>query len=352
MSQSGQLKVNHGITRRNVIALASIAGTTVLTSSFVTRSAFADLGCCPSVDRNGNGRDRNHRDCDVGHRSWDHRYGDPDSHHHVCQGSASGAGGGGGGSGGGGAGGGGSAGGGAGGGGGNAGGNGSGRAENGGGDSWDFGFGSGATGSNSGGASSGGGGGLACFLAGTKILTETGERAVEDLRAGDKLPTIEGRIRAIKRVQSWAAHRRLDQKWCDDVAPIKVCRSALGANLPDIDLYLSPHHSLYVDSALVPVGHLVNGKSIVRCSKYDAESITYFHIEFEDHQVIWAHGASVESLLTKSMTPYAPIYSGGRRFELSSRLRSAISPWFDKRTTFDMIRDRIEERSESDFAIG
>lgn len=190
-------------------------------------------------------------------------------------------------------------------------------------------------------------GGIACFLQGTRIFTDAGEKTVETLQAGDKLPALSGLLRTVKKVRSWSAKREPGQKWNDDVAPIKVCRSALGQYIPARDLYLSPLHALYVDGVLIAARNLVNGRSIVRCSDYDAETVTYFHIELDDHQVIWAEGAPVESLLTDAMVPFAPIWSGGRRFELKSRLRSAISPVVDRRTTFDRVRDRIEARSEA-----
>lgn len=192
-------------------------------------------------------------------------------------------------------------------------------------------------------------GGIACFLQGTRIFTEAGEKTVETLQAGDKLPALSGLVRTVKRVRSWSAKREPGQKWNDEFAPIKVCRSALGQNIPSSDLYLSPLHALYVDGVLIAARNLVNGRSIVRCSDYDAETVTYFHIELDDHQVIWAEGAPVESLLTDAMIPFAPIWSGGRRFELRSRFRSAISPLLDRRTTFDRVRDRIEARSEANW---
>jgi hypothetical protein len=36
----------------------------------------------------------------------------------------------------------------------------------------------------------------------------------------------------------------------------------------------------------------------------------------------------------------------GRRSELASRWRSAVSPIFDRRTPLDLIRDELEERAE------
>ena len=40
--------------------------------------------------------------------------------------------------------------------------------------------------------------------------------------------------------------------------------------------------------------------------------------------------------------PYAS-YGGGRG-EFKSRIRSAMSPWLDRREPLDVIRDRLEER--------
>ena len=80
--------------------------------------------------------------------------------------------------------------------------------------------------------------------------------------------------------------------------------------------------------------------------------------------LIVADGAPVETLLGNGETaqnfgeyirlygeqlevekPCAPIlaYNGGRS-EVKSRVRSALSPWTDRRTKLDVIRDRIEER--------
>ncbi|AGK56890.1 hypothetical protein HYPDE_26038 [Hyphomicrobium denitrificans 1NES1] len=189
--------------------------------------------------------------------------------------------------------------------------------------------------------------GVACFLIGTKILTAGGERAVEDLHVGDRLPTASGRMREIKKIASWVVERELDRNWPDDVAPIKVCRSAIAPNFPQRDLYLSPLHALYIDGILIAARKLVNGRSIIRCTDYDAHTLTYFNVELEDHQVIWAEGLPVESRLVGSMAACAPLWDSGRRAELASRFRSAVSPWFDKRDVYDKVRDRLEARSEA-----
>ena len=150
-----------------------------------------------------------------------------------------------------------------------------------------------------------------CFLRGTKILTDAGETAIENLSVGDLVSTVSGQSLAIKRVDSWAVDP--DQDWTDDVAPIKVCRSALAPNVPHRDLYLSPSHALYLDGVLVCVGGLVNDRSIVRCAKGELDQVSYFHLELEGHHVILAEGAPAESLLADRMVPFAPIWFGGRK---------------------------------------
>ena len=45
--------------------------------------------------------------------------------------------------------------------------------------------------------------------------------------------------------------------------------------------------------------------------------------------------------------PCLPVlsYRGSGRRQLKSRLRSAMSPWLDRRQEIDIIRDRLEERA-------
>lgn len=187
------------------------------------------------------------------------------------------------------------------------------------------------------------GGGGHCFLKGTRIRTTDGEIAVEELEVGDLLCTHSGQPKPIKNVHRWVAKRRGDQEWEPNIAPVKVCQSALDDGIPRRDLYLSPAHSLYLNGFLVQARNLINGQSIVRCSKHQAKEIEYFHIELDCHEVIVAEGIPAEFFLDDTMHPVAPII-GGRRAELKSRVRSTLSPWLDMRTPFDEARDSIEAR--------
>ena len=189
-----------------------------------------------------------------------------------------------------------------------------------------------------------------CFLSGTKIRTESGEIAIEDLRAGDVVLTASGNPQAIRQIDSWEAVRDPGRDWLRHVAPIKVCRSALAPNVPCRDLYLSPGHSLYLDGVLMRVGALENGCSIVRCARYDADRLNYFHLRLDDHQIIFAEGAPVKSLLDGRMVPYAPICYGGPRYELARRLRKVVPTWVHKRPVFDKIHDHLDARAKSGLA--
>lgn len=111
------------------------------------------------------------------------------------------------------------------------------------------------------------------------------------------------------------------------------------------DLYLTPAHALFVDGVLVPVGSLVNGTSIIVDDADDHDTLEYFHIGLERHDVIQAENTPCETLLAAEQQSCAPLveFNGGRS-QLKSRIRSALAPLVDKRHRLDVIRDRIEER--------
>jgi hypothetical protein len=199
---------------------------------------------------------------------------------------------------------------------------------------------------------SNGGTSPSCFLAGTQIETPEGFTAVEMLKSGDHVRTPDGRTLRVKRVSSWEACRLPNQAWPEEVAPVKVARSAIADNVPSRDLYLSANHALYLDGKLVMVGALVNGVSITRCRNLDAAKLCYFHVEVETHDVIVAEGVPVETFLASDMVRHAQVAVGnGRRAQLASRTRSAFASVIDSRTSFDRLRDRIEDRAETTIAV-
>jgi hypothetical protein len=209
--------------------------------------------------------------------------------------------------------------------------------------------------------------GGACFLAGTRVRTPLGEVPVEELAIGALVDTLNGPLPV-----KWIGRQKFKKtgsSWHWSVAPIRVARFALDDHYPTRDLYLSPKHCLFVDGVLIPVEHLVNGRSVAPAKMDDSEVIEYFHIELETHEVIFAEGAPAESLLVTTgregfanfveyerlygseerpaMKPFAPVlgYHGGRA-ELQGLLRLALSPIVDVRDPIQRARDRIAARAE------
>ena len=212
-----------------------------------------------------------------------------------------------------------------------------------------------------------------CFLRGTRILSPHGIRRVESLSIGDHVTTVRGEALPIKWIGRRAFRRGESSRWPDSVHPIRVTRSALADNVPHADLYVSPGHALFIDGVLIPVVHLVNGTSITPALPEGMKDVEYFHIELGTHEVIFAEGAPVETLLIENgredfpnfveyerlygrqvapaMVPYAPVlsYPGGRA-HLKALLRLGISHVVDVRDPIQTAYDRIAARG-TDLAL-
>jgi len=133
-----------------------------------------------------------------------------------------------------------------------------------------------------------------CYCSGTRILTDRGERAVEDLRIGDLVRTVTGHA---EEPIVWIGYRHLDCRRHADpkqVWPVCVAANAFGPGLPHADLFLSPDHAVYVDAVLIPIKYLINGSTI---SRLPVDNVSYYHIELATHEVLLAEGLPAESYL-------------------------------------------------------
>jgi hypothetical protein len=134
----------------------------------------------------------------------------------------------------------------------------------------------------------------ACFRRGTRITAEHGERAVESLEIGDRVMTLSGELKRIR----WIGKRHYTAETLaerPDMRPVLVRAGALDDFLPRRDLWVSPEHALYVKGALVPAVLLTNGVSIL--TDESVSSVSYYHLEFESHEVVFAEGAPAESFV-------------------------------------------------------
>jgi hypothetical protein len=132
-----------------------------------------------------------------------------------------------------------------------------------------------------------------CFLAGTRLLTRSGYRAVEELQVGDEVQTLNQGWQAIR----WLGHREEAKlpngKFHFKSQPIRIAAHAFGADLPARDLWVSPDHAVFFRNHLIPAKHLVNGANVVRDA--DIESVTYYHVLLDQHAVIFSEGLPTES---------------------------------------------------------
>jgi Ca2+-binding RTX toxin-like protein len=143
---------------------------------------------------------------------------------------------------------------------------------------------------------------IPCFTPGTMILTAHGEKLIETLQAGDKVLTRDNGYKPIR----WAGARRLSRH---DLAaqpnfnPVLIREGALGSNLPEREMTVSPQHRMLIsgpraemlfgeNEVLVAAVHLVNDRSIVRAWP---QEVTYIHLLFDEHEIIRANGAWTES---------------------------------------------------------
>ncbi|NEX44805.1 Hint domain-containing protein [Pseudotabrizicola algicola] len=142
-----------------------------------------------------------------------------------------------------------------------------------------------------------------CFASGTRITTMGGTCAVEDLSVGDYVLTYDHGYRPIR----WIGSRLLSSREVvanDLLRPIVIRAGALGYGLPERDLTLSRQHRILVKSRvaermfgqremLVPAKDL-RGLAGVDTAE-NVQSVEYWHILFDDHEVILSENAPTES---------------------------------------------------------
>ncbi|MDE1902156.1 MAG: Hint domain-containing protein, partial [Alphaproteobacteria bacterium] len=130
-----------------------------------------------------------------------------------------------------------------------------------------------------------------CFVTGTRIMTPTGEKPVEQLKPGDKVITPEG-PQPIRFIGDHAYDGRFIAN-NSKFLPVCIEQGALGDNAPARDLYVSPGHALLVGNMLVKARDLINGVNIRQIPEVD--SVHYYHIGLASHGVVLAEKCWAES---------------------------------------------------------
>lgn len=138
--------------------------------------------------------------------------------------------------------------------------------------------------------------GIVCFVRGTRIETEFGERPIESLTVGDRIRTVDNGLQPIR----WIGSRRTLA--CGRHAPIRLSSGSMGNHS---DLLVSQQHRILFEGwkpelyfaepeVLVPAAGLLSDIAQLDDARREVE---YWHFLLEAHELVWANGAVVESLL-------------------------------------------------------
>ena len=131
---------------------------------------------------------------------------------------------------------------------------------------------------------------IICFVPGTMIATQAGLRAIEDLRVGNPVMIQDNGLQRI----GWIGKTTVAGR--DRFAPNTFAGS-------EEELIVSPQHRMLIkgyraellfgqSEVLVPALHMIDGKGVTRAP---CDEVTYIHIMFESHEIIFANGIATES---------------------------------------------------------
>jgi hypothetical protein len=216
--------------------------------------------------------------------------------------------------------------------------------------------------------------GVNCLLSGTHIRTSTGERKIESLRVGDDVLSSNGQAREIRWIGNRKYIRSAEEKWSEEVCPVRIKKDAFGTDIPRADLYISRNHRLYLYGMLIRAEELVDNKMTTIERDAPETELEYFHILVDgDHEIMFAEGVPSETLfyndsilrgfengddvsgayfatLDNQPSLFAPVYDyrdRGKIHMVNSHLRSALAPLIDIRNQTDRVRDFLNERRQS-----
>lgn len=222
--------------------------------------------------------------------------------------------------------------------------------------------------------------GAPCFTSGTRITTATGEVAVEHLKPGNRVLTLNGGYQTVRMILSRPL-RLSELIKTPELSPVRMASGALGQGLPRRDLLVSRQHRMLVCSAIAQ--RMFGTRSVLISAirltglpgiyvDRDIAAITYHHLVFDRHVVLFAEGAPSESLFAgpqalQAMTAEARVEltllfpeladfeqvesacfipSGRRQKQLVARHSRNNKPLLDQHAADLHTAPRVESKSE------
>lgn len=188
---------------------------------------------------------------------------------------------------------------------------------------------------------------IVCFTTGTMIRTDSGDVAIEDLGVGDLVMTKDHGLQPIR----WIGSQKVSGARLEaypNLRPIRICRGALGDNVPSQDLVVSPQHRILVRSkiaqrmfgsneVLVAAKHLCEIQGIDIAG--DLPNVEYFHMLFDRHEIVLSNDAETESLHTGPMALQS--VSPAARMEILDIFPELAFPNYERASIRQLVSGRM-----------
>ena len=132
-----------------------------------------------------------------------------------------------------------------------------------------------------------------CFLPGTRILTSTGYKRIEEIESGERILTSDGRA-----VQ--ANVYKFSTKTTTETAPYCIPTGTLGNHSPSRDLHLTGNHAIKDSNGVWQIPKYLAKKNTEITQHSIGTIITYYHVECPNYMKdnLIAEGVTAESLNT------------------------------------------------------
>lgn len=199
---------------------------------------------------------------------------------------------------------------------------------------------------------------LLCLARGTRVETPTGRVRIESLCVGDEVLTGQGEVKPI----IYIGQRKVAFPAGDHAQkPVLIPAHALGQNMPDRDLLVSPLHRVFLcgpdieaatghPAVAVPAKGLIGWRGIRQ--KSGQKSVEYFTVLLPSHEAILAEGAAVESLFpgeqALAVLPEADRRAITRAIRANDVSMEPAAPFLTVQATRDLVEDLREATDRSD----
>ncbi len=147
--------------------------------------------------------------------------------------------------------------------------------------------------------------GVVCFASGTAIRTPHGDVLIDDLRVGDLVSTLDNGAQKVR----WIGRRTVGQTALGSDPSLRPVLIPKGTMNAERDLLVSRQHALlFGHDHLARAIHLTNIPETPIRIAHGKRHITYIHLMFDAHEIIFAEGVAAESF-----------YPGPMAFEMLGR---------------------------------